>query len=71
MNVVECDGEILQKRLVGGLAMRESAASARHYQQGGYRETDRKPHSHCAFLRELPLENRSALIPRFRQPPAG
>src|ERR1700730_14656774 len=53
MNVVECDREILQKRLVRGLAMGESAASARHYQQGRYRETDGKPHSHCAFLCNL------------------
>src|ERR1700737_254313 len=53
MNVVECDREILQKRLVRGLAMGKSAASARHYQHGPYRETDGKPHSHCAFLRNL------------------
>jgi hypothetical protein len=33
MNVVECDREILQKRLVRGLAMGESAAGARHYQE--------------------------------------
>jgi hypothetical protein len=64
MNVVECDREILQKRLVRGFAMREGAASARHYQQGGYRETDRKPHSHCAFLRnrrEALREKRSSV----------
>src|SRR5713226_6714601 len=62
MNVVECDREILQKRLVRGLAMGESAASARHYQQRRYRETD--AHSHCTFLR-----NRRQALPEERSSP--
>src|SRR5713101_817598 len=62
MNVVECDREILEKRLVRGLAMRESAASARHYQQRRYRETD--AHSHRTFLR-----NRRPALPEKRSSP--
>src|SRR5216683_4475504 len=62
MNVVECDREILQKRLVRGLAMGESAASARHYQQRRYRETD--AHSHCTFLRN----RRQALPEKWSSP---